>query len=652
MAQDFLEIYPITPNAEDSGARFILEWQTVAINEGAGTTYIQWKLSSTWDDSSISQLYYDYMRLRVSVISGNATVSNKNLYSYLGASGVKEIDKDTNLLEGTFYLTHEDEEEIEILFKFEADVLSDRDTDYYWQWQMDDAITVIEPMYKGLSIVPIGGQHADYNGWTDETDAPIIYSTNALLDVDEIVSINATIVAVDDGRQLCTWHDIPIPDNNGEEIEATMIFGDLDKEIMYAGMQNVNKATVEVLAVIELIDGSTRESISNFDIRLNIVDAYPEIHPTVRDVNPKTVALTGDENKIVRYKSNAEFNFNADIKKGAVLDFCYVDNGSKQIQTETGVFEGAESNEFYFSLHDSRGLRDEELLKKDVVEYFLPTCRQKVTIALTAESVVRAEIEIKGEFFNASFGAANNQMVLQIRYSREDGTMSDWATIPDIIAPEISGNEYTASFNLTGFDSKSAYDFQSRVIDKLSTVETPVYTARLTPVFDWSENDFRVHVPVEMRDGLAITGILSATGDANIGGSLTIQDNPLVDYVIEEGTEAMGSNGTWYWRKWNSGRAECYGCRNFGVTSVTTAYGGLFRSETFTQSLPSGLFTAIPDVIDISLRQATTYGGWIVRHEETKPTKSDAGSFIIVRPASANIGAAHVSFNVIGRWKS
>ena len=83
---------------------------------------------------------------------------------------------------------------------------------------------------------------------------------------------------------------------------------------------------------------------------------------------------------------------------------------------------------------------------------------------------------------------------------------------------------------------------------------------------------------------------------------------------------------------------------------VNPNWGGLYRSSTFTHSLPSGLFVATPEVIDISFRNGS-YGGWIIRHEESAPSEYSTGSFAIVRPASATISQAYISFNIIGRWK-
>ena len=131
---------------------------------------------------------------------------------------------------------------------------------------------------------------------------------------------------------------------------------------------------------------------------------------------------------------------------------------------------------------------------------------------------------------------------------------------------------------------------------------------------------------------------------------VTIEGAPLNDFVIEYGQEPMGSNGTWYWRKWKSGRAECYGCRNFGAMAITTTWGSLYRSSSFRQDLPGGLFIDTPEVIDICYR-GSNYGGWVIRHEDYDASDYSTGGFCIVRPASATLSTSDIGFNVIGRWK-
>lgn len=57
------------------------------------------------------------------------------------------------------------------------------------------------------------------------------------------------------------------------------------------------------------------------------------------------------------------------------------------------------------------------------------------------------------------------------------------------------------------------------------------------------------------------------------------------DYIIEN-----GSDGIWRYRKWNSGRIECWGEQSWENVACTTSLAGGYRSADVTVALPSGLF--------------------------------------------------------------
>ena len=351
---------------------------------------------------------------------------------------------------------------------------------------------------------------------------------------------------------------------------------------------------------------------------LSIVNANPTLSPTVEDINTTTVALTGDKNKLIKFYSNASVKFGASAQKHSTLTAKEVINGSAKL-TADGTINGVQDANFYFYAEDSRKLSSSEAVTKPFVNYIKLTCNI-ANNKPNADGVM--QVEASGNYFNGSFGAVSNTLAVYYRYTDSSGYSSSWQ------AMQItkSGNTYKATYTLTGLDYQKSYSFQCYAADKLATVSSAEISVKTAPIFDWGENDFNFNVPV------------------------SIEGDVLTDYIIEQGTEAMGSNGTWYWSKWKSGKAECYGVRNYGNMAVTTAWGGLYRSSAFIQAFPSGLFNDIPAVINIDYR-GSNYGGWIAKHEIEAPTKESSGGFIVVRPASATLSQAHIGFNVIGRWK-
>lgn len=144
---------------------------------------------------------------------------------------------------------------------------------------------------------------------------------------------------------------------------------------------------------------------------------------------------------------------------------------------------------------------------------------------------------------------------------------------------------------------------------------------------------------------------LEVTGDAVFKGKVTGSVNEAIkDYVIETGTEAMGTNGTWYWRKWSSGRAECYGRRNFGNMAVSTAWGNMYTSPSFSQALPSGLFIGAPELVNINIVN-TNVSGWVSQGYNQNASATSTGDFCVYSATSGNFSKVHFGFQCIGRWK-
>ncbi len=397
-----------------------------------------------------------------------------------------------------------------------------------------------------------------------------------------------------------------------------------ERQALINAVTSGTSITVRFYIKMEIHGSSHRSYVAK---TFSISDIMPDLAPAVVDMNETTKALTGDMNVLVKYYSKAACSSNATTKAGATIKSQKLVNGSVTKTNTNGVFsvDNVENGKFVFTVVDSRDNSASATVTKTLINYVKLTCNQSVEMTLAGETAATATFTIKGNYFNGSFGAVNNQLSLQVRYGESGGTMGAWQTLVSEFI-KFNGNTYSLTASIENLSYDKSYVFQCRAVDKLATVTTGQYTARLLPIFDWGENDFNFNVPV------------------------SFQGEQMVDFIVEQGTASMGTNGTWYWSKWKSGKAECYGVRNYGNMAVSTAWGGLYRSESFNQSLPSGLFNAVPAVINIEYR-GSNYGGWIAKHEATAPSATNSGGFIVVRPASATLSQAYIGFHVIGRWK-
>lgn len=254
----------------------------------------------------------------------------------------------------------------------------------------------------------------------------------------------------------------------------------------------------------------------------------PEICGTVVDTNAATVALTGDETTLIRYRSCALCTVTAEAKKGARIVQKKI--GGETV-TESRIFDGPESGDFALEVTDSRGLTAKALLQTVCIPYIPLTCLADVQRdgAATGE----ATLSVSGAFFAGSFGKEENELLLS--YSTDGENF-----IP--IQAELGEGIYLAQVKLTDMDYTRRYTITVRATDCLTAAEKQAVLKKGVPTFDWGENDFAFHVPVQMDSSL------------RIGGNLTIGEKTLMELIYPVGavyTAAVQSDpGTLFGGVW------------------------------------------------------------------------------------------------------
>jgi hypothetical protein len=548
-----------------------------------------------------------------------------------------------------------------------------------------------EYIYTTIEIPPYSraAKIITANNFTDEAlTASFVYEAPIDSALSKVGSMEACLSLNGETDDLAPYVAISL-------LESNCVFEFTEAQREYIRKAAINSPTIPVYYITKTICAAGEESITRYDKVqriISIVGADPLLDPKVKDIKPETLALTGDENTFIRYESMGEYEINATASKHATIVTQYVQCGSKTIyDLPFGVIDGTESGTFNFYVLDSRNQQAVSAVFKNLIEYVKPTCYQKLEVALTGETSAAIKLNVSGNYYDGSFGLVDNTFEIQVRHTDNNSVMGDWVTID--AQPTFNNTTYEVETIFSGFDYGKAYTFQSRIIDKLNVVQSSEYTIRYLPIFDWGENDFNFNVPVNinadnvsMHDEIVLrynkeaqntvlsggggniylrpngtestsaetifygNGSIKFGGAVDLGEGFTIGGNQLADYIIETGEAAMGTNGTWYWAKWASGKSECWGCRNFGNMAVTTAWGNLYRSAILTQDLPDDVFKTTPDVININIVNSN-YGGWICKHENLAPSAVTTGSFIFVRPASATVTPTYIGFHVIGLWK-
>lgn len=253
--------------------------------------------------------------------------------------------------------------------------------------------------------------------------------------------------------------------------------------------------------ICDTYSGSTKigSSECRFDVYVKESSNKPGISATVKDVNDTTKALTGDENKLIKYYSRVQFSITSSPKNSATTKSININYNGNNLtggsgNTWTDYFSNVTTGSFPCSVTDTRDFTSSITVNKTLINYVKITCALSVSNPTASGDCT---LTIKGNYFNGSFGSTNNSLTVQ--YKKNGG---NWTNA----TATLNGNTYTATVNLTGLDYTQAYTFQAKATDKLANATTAEKRVKSTPIFDWGSDDFHFHVPVYMPSEKPIKG--------------------------------------------------------------------------------------------------------------------------------------------------
>ena len=209
----------------------------------------------------------------------------------------------------------------------------------------------------------------------------------------------------------------------------------------------------------------------------------PAVSGTVTDANAVTKALTGDQNKLVRYFSTALCTITATAKNSAAIASRSIAGAA--VSGNTRSIANVETGSFSFAAADSRGYAAAVTVTKPMVDYVRLTCEG--TVNRPNPTANTAALALSGNFFAASFGAADNTLAVSYRV----GSGGEVA-----LTPAKSGGRWSAQATVSGVQYTESYTITVTAKDKLMTVTSTLTLKKGVPVFDWGEKDFRFNVPV------------------------------------------------------------------------------------------------------------------------------------------------------------
>lgn len=391
---------------------------------------------------------------------------------------------------------------------------------------------------KKITTIPRQATITSAPNFNDEQNPTITYSNpagNAATSLMACISLDAT------------KDDIAYRDINKSGTSYTFNLTEEEREVLRKACTTSKNREVIFYVRTKIGDQTFYSTLKK---TLTIVNAEPLLEASVEDSNSSTLALTGNKDIFVKYKSNALYSMSATALKGATIKSYKVNCGNKSSTLQNGTINEVESGTFTFTVTDSRGYTSTIELKKTLIDYVPVTCVFKPN---TPSADGEMKFSIDGNCFNGSFGTFENQIFIQYRYkSEQEENYSEWKEIENV---NYDNNKYHASGIIDDLNYMYQYTFQARIMDSLQLSNSDEYVIRVMPVFYWGNEMFFFNVPV------SIMGIEQ-------------------DYIVEK-----GSDGLWNYTKWASGQCELY-CYDSPYTEINVQNGGVYRSAAQTIDLP------------------------------------------------------------------
>ncbi len=448
----------ITTNSYD-GRYYVLSWgatPSIATN----TSVITWKLSC----AGSSGAWYAERTLKA-VIAGK-TVVNKT----------DRVERyDGSITSGSFTVTHDTQGD----YSFSASL---QVACYYSTVNLTASGNFI------LDTIARYGVITAAPNFYDEDDPTITYSNPT---GNNVTSLQACIANPAGKVIYASYRDI-------SKTGTSYIFEltETERETLRNACTTANSMKVKFY-IKTVISGNTFYSTA--ERTLSIINAEPVItSATVEDVNELTLAVTGDNQTLIKGCSTVEVSMAVTLQKGATIVGYEIKNGYTTIDAASGSFQDVESGVFIFSVTDSRGNRTQQTITLDIIDYIKLTCD---LYAKAPDAEGNLKFTITGNCFAGAFGDMDNQVQVLMRYAENGGTYSNWMEIETRLGMD---HKYTAEVNMSGFDYQNRYTFQAQAYDLLNTVITNEQTVKCIPIFDWGENDFRFHVAVMFNGDMTV----------------------------------------------------------------------------------------------------------------------------------------------------
>lgn len=301
---------------------------------------------------------------------------------------------------------------------------------------------------------------------------------------------------------------------------------------------------------------------------------------------------------------------------------------------------------------DSRWFGNNTSQKINVIAYESPyispytgynkvICERCTQDGIASDSGTYLHVKGKRNFTKINTNGIVNTCSVKCRYKPEGGSWSHGSGKGvSVLQASTTTDEFDVILPNIVSDPKVIYTVELNIVDDTNL---PVSIEFGIP----SE-----YVDFDLREGgkgaafgkhATEANLLDCNWDAKFRKGVSIHNESVVDFVVEQ-----DSTDIWFYRKWYSGRAECWGSRRATV-NISTAWGAIYYGSVDAYAFPPELFTDTPMCQVTADFGSNSQASWVCVAGST--TKDSAPALWFCRPNISNQANYDILYYAIGNWK-
>lgn len=240
--------------------------------------------------------------------------------------------------------------------------------------------------------------------------------------------------------------------------------------------------------------GDTLIGTSSCTFNAFVVNSNPNVEVSIVDTNSITKNLTGDENKLVKYFSNAKIKVTASaLNYSSIKSYSVKCDDGKSSNNSEVTMNKVESGNFTIVVTDSRGFSTTKTIKKTMIDY-IKLALTDVKVKRESSTSSKVYLTYTGQYFSGSFGSLLNTLLVRYRTRLKNGTWGNYQTLE----PTINGSNISQSNVLIGsnFSYHNSYEFEIIASDKLISDSETKVTKEIKMgegLFEIRKNLFGIH---------------------------------------------------------------------------------------------------------------------------------------------------------------